>query len=85
MEPGKHTITAVIGKDINIEIETTANSQNFILLSIGLAGISAFPVGTISVVDTSWDVALIDTPKDFGIKALQDLRESTMTSACFNE
>ena len=85
VEPGKHTITAVIEKDLNIEIETKENSQNFIFLNIGLAGLSAFPIGTVSVVNASWNVALIDTPQEFGAKAVQELRESTTLSTCMSK
>lgn len=85
VEPGKHIVTAVIGKDLDLEIQTTENSQNFILLSIGLSGISGFPVGTVSVVNASWNVGLVDTPKDFGVKAVQELRESTTTNTCMSK
>ena len=83
-QPSKHSITAVIENDLNIEIETKENSQHFIFLSIGLAGVSAFPVGTVSVVDASWSVGLFDTPKEFGKNAVQELRESTTASTCMN-
>ena len=85
VEPGKHKVSIVLREDLDLEIETKPNETNYIQYNIGLAGMSAFPLGTLSVVNMDWNVSLVDTPKDHGLKTVRNLRQSLKTHTCMSE
>ena len=84
VEPGKHVVSISL-KELDFEIETIENTKSFVEYNIGLNGMSAFPIGVISVVSMDWNVAFVDTPKDYGLKAVSNLRESLKTHTCMSE
>jgi len=85
VDPGKHTVSIVLRKGLDLEVETIKDTKSYIEYTIGVSNMSVFPIGTISVVNMGWDVALVDTPKDHGLKTVMNLRESLKTHTCMSE
>ena len=83
--PGKHKVSIILKDSLDLEIEAKPNETNYIQYNIGLGGMSAFPVGTLSVVNMDWNVSLVDVPKDHGKKTVSNLRQSLKTHTCMSE
>ena len=71
--PGKHVVS-ITQQDLALEIETKQNMKSFVEYNIGLNGMSVLPIGVISAVSMDWNVAFVDTPKDYGLQAVSTLR-----------
>ena len=85
VDPGNHKVSIMLREGLDLEINTQPNETNYIQYNIGVSGMSAFPIGTISVVNMEWDVSLVDTPKDYGLKTVSSLRQSLKSHTCMSE
>ena len=85
VEPGSHKISIVLREGLDLDIDTKPDETNYIQYDIGVNSMSAFPIGTISVVNIAWDVSLVDTPKDYGLNTVNNLRQSLKTHTCMSE
>jgi len=85
VEPGSHKVSIVLRSGLDLVIETKPNETNYIQYNIGVSGMSAFPIGTIAVVNMDWDVSLVDVPKNQGLNTVSNLRQSLKTNTCMSE
>lgn len=85
VDPGKYSIWTSAAEDILLEVETKPDQVNYIQLNIGVAGVSAFSVGYASVVNMNWNVSLVDVPKEYGLEAVSNLRQSLKTHTCMSK
>lgn len=85
VEPGKHKVSIVLRESLDLEIETKPNETNYIQYNIGLQSMSAFPAGTLFVVNADWNVSLVDMQKEYGERIVSNLRQSLKTHTCMSE
>lgn len=82
VEPGTHTVSMPFSEELSIELEAEPNKTKFVEFTVGLAGLGVLPIGTITSVSMSWNMALIATDEEYSVEKLSGLRESTASSDC---
>lgn len=82
LEPGTHTVTMPWDESLTIEVSTEPGKVSYVEFTIGLDGMGVLPIGTVTAVSMSWNMALISKKPAESLRALSTLRESTYSTTC---